>query len=424
MVSEQMIECIRRKSIWSQVQIEMSLYLRWLGVFLTLCGWVGTLRGQTTLPPEEIAVLVRQLSDSSFLKREEASAKLDELSESSLVVLEEYLSALEDPEAKARLKGIVTRLQQERKQRIIREFIRASSIPNSHEFQGWKSFSRALGSNDRKARLTFLELLEEYPDLVKTEIPSKEEGFRIAKLVAGEVTERLDIAATREVSIADGIALVYVSTVSGDLMDSGLEKTCNRVFSRRPFSTSAGKHPKIGSTLVSLYSKWSENARDLPKVLLSCLNSEIPAGGLIARKYLSDPNATRDAETFEYSMQAIAKFGTAEDLPVLEKWLSDPFTIREYQRIAMPDALQSREETFRVEARDMAFASTLTLSRQNPFLFFPLYRPHPLRVYLTESIGMSIRESPTARDERLALWKRLQEEQRAFPNLLRSQDPP
>jgi hypothetical protein len=378
------------------------------------------------LSRESIEQLVNELGSNQFTVREHAHEKLDALNELYLPLLTEFQAKSTDPEVQARLWSIVARRKHEILQRNNKEFIRAAEVDENHPYRGWKSFSKAASSKDRKAKFTLLAILEEYPELVHEEIVSKEDAFRTATLVASRITERLDIRG--EVTDADGIALVYAASLCEDALDPQLERTCHRVFMRFPFSRNIhpefsnldqdSKGAKIGSTLATMYTHWANYAKDDQRVLLTCLNSAIPVARTVAKRILESKNATNDPDTFELAMQSMARFGKADDAATVDRWLEDQTTIREVQRIAPPNALETSFEIYEVKACDLALASSMLLQGYSPSQFVPMFRTHALRGYFTESLGLPAKTSESYRADRLRQWRDILQSQPPIPQTL------
>lgn len=352
---------------------------------------------------KQVSKLVGDLSASQFQVREDATEAISALGEKYLFELESKLASLQSPEAKARLSGIVALRKEERKQRITREFLRSKELPPEHEFQGWMSFSKATGFSDRKTKAIFLQLLETFPALVYTRINTPDEAYKQATLVAGDITKRLDIA--REVTSEDGIALAYLVALCEDKLDNGLERTGHRVFSRSPFSTYLALNKQTPNALSSLFSKFAVRANDKRMVFLTCFNGEIPAARQVAIEYLSRESAPQDPETFELAMQALAKFGNEKDIAIAERWIENPTVINQFQRVASPDPNEFRSANYSIQARDLALITTILLHRENPYLFFPLFRAHPLRGFTTDTVGFPEGTPDETRQQILKDWR-------------------
>lgn len=249
----------------------------------------------------------------------------------------------------------------------------------------------------------FLQLLQPFPALIYTKIETADEAYKQASLVAGNISQRLDIAG--EVTSEDGIALAYLVALCEDKLDLGLERTSHRVFSRSPFATYLSLNKQTPNALSSLYSKFAVRATDKRMVFLTCFNGEIPAARQVAIEYLSQDDAIKDPESFELAMQALTKFGTNQDIPIAERWIENATVINQFQRIASPDPNEFRSANYIIQARDLALITSILLHRENPYLFFPLFRAHPLRGFTTDTVGFPEGTPEETRQQILKDWR-------------------
>ncbi len=367
---------------------------------------------------ERLNGLFEKLHSSKFQEREDATTELAQLDERYLSELKEKYGQERAPDAKARLYGIVLKLEAERGQRITREFMRLPNAEESHPFRGWRSFIKASGFKDRKTKALFLQLLEAYPWLVHEEITSSQDAYEKGVRVASEISPRLDVAG--EVTEEDGIALAYTIALCEEKLDVGLEMTGHRVFSRHPFSTrlvsvNRSAISSSSNAILTFYDKFATHAKNRRLILFSCLNGGIPAAKKIAVEILSKQDATKDLELFELSMHSLARFGTEEEIPIVDKWLEDETVVREQEQVLLLSPEGGRPVQIEVQARDLALATTMLLHKENPYVLLPHFRPHPLRGFATESVG---HPSKTTKADRDALLKRWRERLENMPKTL------
>jgi hypothetical protein len=388
----------------------------------------------STLDASRLDRLVAELSSPVFLVREKATAQIDLLGDEHLPSLAQALETTTDLEVKTRLHGIVAKKKNVQRQQQLRTFLLEADPTKTLGFHGWVSFQRACGVSDRRAKFTFVEMLEEYPELVYTEIPSKEEAFQNAKRIERRISEILTMPNRGNLAEADAIALIYVAVLSDDLIDKGIEGLANQVFSRHPFTsiatakrtrtspmffvedTSKSKHyARMSSTINGLFSKWvARSQNDLVNLTL-CFNMQNDAAATIARRVLSTPQPQKDMSVFELSMQAIARFGTKQDLPLIESFLNDKTIVMRYQRFTIPDGTNQNLTNFQVQARDLALATSSILNGEYPFDLFEGFRAHSLRGYVTETLGSPEKDGDKFREERI---KRFQDRiKNGFPSL-------
>ena len=384
--------------------------------------------------------LISDLSSGNFRTRENATAALDNVNENLISELERRLELLSDLEAKTRLHGIVVRKKNEQQQRNIRAFLLEPDPSKTYEFYGWNTFKKACGTSDRRTKFTFLELLNGYPELVMKEIPSKQDAFKISSAIAKSLSENVTLP-TRNLTEADGIALIYCSVLSEDLIDQNIENVGNKVFSRYPFTNIAAAtklrsnfgqfivddnnkmstHGRMSATVNTLFSKWALRAKDRTRMLLTCFDTQNATALIIARSVLEDPKNTSDTTLFELAMQAVAKFGSPADLPLLEKYYEDKSVIVELQRFAIPDGTNQRLEVYEVQARDLAIVASAMVYQYYPFEIVESLRLHGLRGFVSESIAVPQTDGDRFREVRMKRFRDLQTQ--VFPELLKTRIP-
>lgn len=362
--------------------------------------------------------LMIDLSSSSFEAREKACIEIDKLDERYLPAIQDRLTKLKSPDARARLQGIIERREKERTLRITREFLVNSDQEAARQsLPGWETFSTASGFSDRRTKALFLKMLADYPWLVYEKIHSPEDAYEKAVLVATEIAPRLDVAG--EVSEGDGVALSYTLAMVGDKLDLGLETTGHRVFSRHPFSTkltavSRSATTQSSNAIFNFYDRFATHAKNDYRLIFCCLNAQIPVGAKIGARYLASDKATDQPEVFEIAMLAIARFGTAEHIPVVEKWLTNKTLITQAQRISTTNTGFRPHENVDVQARDLALATTILLHRESPHVIFPAYQSHATQGFFPNSVGQIVGTSDEVRDELLRAW---QERSKQIPQL-------
>lgn len=395
---------------------------------------------ESPVTEQNLDQLIADLGSSTFRTREKATSALDEADVSLVPELERRLKLLTDLEAKTRLHGVVVRKKFEQQQRNKRAFLLDPDPSKTYEFYGWTSFKRACGTADRRTKFTFLEMLSSYPDLVTKEIATKQEAFEIASTIAKTLSENIALP-TRNFTEADGIALIYCAVLSEDLIDQNIENTGNKVFSRYPFTNIAAAtklratisqfvvdennkmstHGRMSATVNSLFSKWAVRAKDRTRMLLTCFDTQNTTALVIARGVLEDPKNVNDTTLFELAMQAVAKFGSPADLPLLEKYYEDKSVIIELQRFAIPDGTNQRLEVYEVQARDLALVASAMVYQYYPFEIVEGLRLHGLRGFVSESIAVPQTDGDRFREIRMKRFRELQS--KVFPELLKTRVP-
>ncbi|UUO04427.1 hypothetical protein M4951_13595 [Blastopirellula sp. J2-11] len=137
--------------------------------------------------------------------------------------------------------------------------------------------------------------------------------------------------------------------------------------SSRPI-TQALNNPDEAEVVRKLFNCWIRNSVDSPhlsmqhrfSVLLLSIREDLQAGVLLARSMVEDPGPSSQAVPnnlhLAYSILAIAKLGSTEDIPFLEQLFDNDNGI-------VP---VNQREPFESQVRDVALAAAVHLSGRNP----------------------------------------------------------
>ncbi|MCC9627053.1 hypothetical protein LOC68_01415 [Blastopirellula sp. JC732] len=138
--------------------------------------------------------------------------------------------------------------------------------------------------------------------------------------------------------------------------------------SSRPI-TQALNNPEEADVVRKLFNHWITHSVDSPylsmqhrfSVLLLAIREDLQAGVLLARAIVEDPSpssiqAIQNNLHMAYSILAIAKLGSTEDIPFLEKLFENDSDI-------VP---VNQREPFESQVRDIALAAAIHLSGRNP----------------------------------------------------------
>ncbi len=410
-------------------------HFRILGLLLGLCGGVfyrgsalaqdKDLRHPTqTIPLEidddELSQLINNIASSEFHVRESATERLQKLSFSSIDRLKGHFGNVTDPEARARLHGVIARLVFDRQQQIISAFIRDQDPNQSHGLDGWRRFSKEAGTS-RQSKQLFLKMYDKFPELVEKELANKQEAFDKARSVASIIQEgRNNLASWEE---ADCLALLFCSLVADDLFDKNLERTSAESFRMSPFNRMLADsqfHIPFGAMLSS----WSKRIEDYRKEALIIMMdfNYTQARGLAIEVLQSDAVKESDDEgttQFVIAMQVLFRFGKDADLALVEKWLTDEsvcyegmgFAQQEPGKIGIPRMAPNPNAVVEmvVERRDIALVVATQLRQGNPMKFFRDFGIHDIRGFDIRSL-LSPKGQPEIRAERVKKyddWKEM-----------------
>ncbi len=351
---------------------------------------------------DPIAILVSRLGSPEFAARESAMELLAQSDEKLLPELELALKELTDKdlEARIRLRGINAKIKNDRTLNQIRTFLRSTDQTQTMGFDGWKSFGRVCGTN-RNAKMLFLKLLEAYPELVFAELNSKQEALVKARDIAATINEKLTNLTGYD--IPDALAILYCLNIADDVTDRTLEKLSVRTFSTSPFSQQMSD-PQFKKSLERLMLGWSKRIEErLPQCLMLFIEKDYPQAKDIALRILELPEIKTETIAFVRSMQAVYRFGTAADLPQVEKWLDDKTICVQVQDQAFGTPLTPQAQDT-AEFRDIALLVSMHLAGEDYSSTFPQFQPTVLWGFREDSILLPS-NSDEVRTKRIEKWK-------------------
>ncbi len=274
--------------------------------------------------PESIATWIAQLASGEFDVRDQATSRLSNLSNEELPQLTDALEQATDPEVRVRLSGVIAKLKFERQQRVVRAFLRDPDMSNSHELEGWKTFSAIAGAN-RSAKRLFLELLDRHPGLVETPLDDPKLAMDKARQVARSIQE--NEIRLGEGDQTDGLALLYCLCASDALGDNQLSTLSLRTFMRFPYNA-LFRDVQAKKPMEIMAERWAlslEGGGDLTTAILIMTESDLSTVRSVASKMLSTLEGPKLAEPDELliALQILFRYGTKDDLPVLTQWLEN-----------------------------------------------------------------------------------------------------
>ena len=357
--------------------------------------------------------LVEKLSSDKFLVREEATERLAvEFDESMLAQMDAIAKTQTDLEARVRLSGIIRRIKEDRLQNQIKGFIRSRDPNETFGFEGWRSFSRYSGVN-RSAKLLFLKLLDDYPDLVEKQLETKQTAADRSKLIATAIGK--NTGENQQSEVADGLALLYCINASEEFYDSRLERISLFTFRIAPFGPFLVE-PQFRNPLEQLMYGWASRVKQVGQgCLLLFMEKNMPHARDIALTLLDSKEAIEDKDCYLLAMHALYRFGQREDLPMVEKWLDDKTVC--YERESMPFLVAPGNfdngnaqtpltlEKHTIECRDAALLIAMRLAGEDPHDTFERLRNHENYGFFDESILLP--ESASQRRlQRIADWRK------------------
>ncbi|MCE2751901.1 MAG: hypothetical protein LW720_08425 [Pirellula sp.] len=371
---------------------------------------------------------VEELGDSRFEVRDRASGKLSKLSTDQLDHLQELLKGSTDPEITVRLSSVVAKLKAERQQQIVSGFLRDPDILNDHGLHGWSSFARVAGPSRSSKRL-FLQLYERHAELVEEAL----EDPKLATERGRKVLSRIQDSEIRrtEGDKSDGLALLYCACASQGDEDSKIAAMALRILLRAPYNQCL-RDPQSKRPIETMMEQWAgtiDGSYEQTTALQIMVEANLsPVRSLAKRMLLSyesnknptakdpsvpnepvDPIEPRDIAR---AFQVFFKFGKAEDLPLLEKWLDNTDVCEEISSLNPPGLMVPRQPIpgapdrplATVELRDAALLACMQIAGMDYRLHFPTVRNSALWGFIPSSIALKT-GSDDVRAARLEAWK-------------------
>lgn len=373
---------------------------------------------------DTILAWVADLSHSEFAVRDRATQQLNGLTMEQLPMLVEQLGSATDPEVIVRLSGVVAKLKSERQQKIIRAFLRDPDMNQTHELEGWRSFSAVAGANRSSKRL-FLELFERYPHLVEQPLATGQQAFDAAAAVSRTIQESM--VQLSEGDPNDGLALLYCLCAMDLHGDQRLATSGLRVFGRFPYSQTI-RDPQAKRPMEALVERWAlslQSSSELTGAMLIMVESDLNSVRSVAGKMLKEREGAGrpDPEDAFIGLQMMFRFGNENDLPVLERWLDCTDVCVEMTALGLPGGFgeaprgpgsppppqgsppPERELSQRtLELRDAAILACMRITGMEYRKYFPSIRILEPRGYHPNSVLLPAEEKDL-RQSRIDAWR-------------------
>lgn len=421
-----MTKCCRQKPILSLFRIISIRKILATIVVITGCLYwpePGDLHAQSP----DVQALVDQLSSDVFEQREEATAALLKLGDKCLVALS-LAEQGSDFEVRERAKAIRERIERNQYETFALKFFRESDPTVSHGLPGWKSFSKFAGASRASKRL-FLEMIEsrriiaislealdggKLPAGVFEGLPEDPQQ-RLASVTLKACADiRKDLSEGKAADLGDALALL---TVVATLEEAplALHHTIEPHFYNGAFRKTM-QQPSSRNTVRKLAGQWFLKAplSFAESVLSISYQYQVPEGADMARRML---NASFSPELSSKALLCLAQFGTVDDLPVIDKYVSDITKLESFDfaddiqveksngpQVPMaPRALGTNRKYERLLC-DVALAAGLKITGHDLDEVFPIIVVNETYGIKESSIGFRI-DKPAQRQAALNTWR-------------------
>jgi len=314
-----------------------------------------------------------------------------------------------DPETRSAARRLVTLIDHTEFNHRLAEF--AADVDGSRgvTLPGWKEFGELVG-RDAVARALFVDMQREEAALIERmfDAPAGESDVawedQAARLIRVQIFSRpgefaaplgscatmLFLGALPDANLSDGgantlVRLTQLPPVAEALSANRPENAVRRLVSAWVVHCDNRSEPVLEQRLAMMFQYQLADA--LPLAL------EMVERG---PKFL-----TLRPQQLVTAILAIGKFGSAADVAALEPLLDD-----HTQFVPQPSANGPQGNSYPVQVRDVALATIVHLTGQEPLVYgFLQVRPHPQSVFDATSLGLENDERRAAAAEQWRAWR-------------------
>lgn len=337
---------------------------------------------------------LEQLASPSAQTRQAATDRLLGVDNVQLTELRRRLPTTVDPEARARIGLVISRIESTRIPVRRTQFLRQPDAVDQHLFYGWPAFRDIIGDT-RKTRMIFLDLAAQYPLLADQAFEQPEEIRKMAEQTFGMVDSRM--SDMQNITTIDAVAAQYAGLrlfeIDPDAINTIREARTLRMVSMFPYSQELIQ--TNSQALRQLTNAWLATVRfERFRGLLVSLDFDLDSGRTLALRSLAElpriPN-----EEFGHAMLTLARFGEDEDLAVIEPLIADDDRLI-IENVPQPDGTLKQV----VQRRgDLALFAAISIRNALPQEYFPRFQPHPTRLALPNTLSFVEEGGPSAERE-------------------------
>lgn len=358
---------------------------------------------------EDAAELVVQLGDKAFQSRQRAAKELARIGMAAEPALVEALRS-QDVEIRTRAAQVLVSVREADFQARLAAFAADGNSSNGHDLPGWDAYRAVMGSS-RSARALFVEMQRAEPAMLaalesgdklvaalfaqrcQTILQRLQSGnvqFGIVNRVRisrGTVAALLFVGASEHIKVHEQVAVQLYNFILQPSFQEGLKSGLIAPHLKKLLARWMLKNnsPSVAfQNLMLAFSLELKESVDLAVRMLEPADKNRP-GGPVA------PAAHRG--TTQYALLAIGKFGSKEQLPLVQKYLTDA-TICETRRAG--------RGTMSTQVRDVALAVALHLTGQKLQDYeFRHAQPNPQILFQPGTLGFA---DAGSRDRALKKW--------------------
>ncbi len=335
--------------------------------------------------------LVQRLGDPSFTQRETATQELIELGSKAHAALVEGRRHF-DPEIRFRCKRILAVIDYRMRERRFEAFVNAEA--DAEPLGGWDRFHRIVGDS-KQTRSLFVEMHRSEWDLLESVQSSPKE-------VAEKYQRRCEYLRQASQSFRQPLSLGSVATVIflagevdleiGQFVSSTIYTFCYQNSFRTAIEGGTNK-----DNLRKLLGQWvstNTSRTTAYQGLMLAMRYDLKEGLVPAKELLSQPGMPHHYK--QYALLALAKLGSKEDLPLVEKNLDDKTPCS-----SMPIRQGDKKIVYQTQIRDVALAAAIHLHGQDLKKFgFERAQANSQMLYSTNTLGFLSDETRAAAREK------------------------
>ncbi len=350
---------------------------------------------------EQIAELIYRLGSSRFEEREAASRELLALGGVSRAALQAARSEHPDAEVRARARRLLPAVERADQELRLARFLAQSE--GDHGVPGWNAFRDVVG-NSPQSRELFAKMHRAEPTLMMAlDGPLADLSDTLLDRIF-TLTNYRRSGMPREQATAEGIcALLYFTGRADFALPDNLLAQLASLTLQNTMSAQAttGTYSRATQSLLSWWISraWSDNTT-FSMLNIAARYDLKQSGADVARRLLGAGPKT--AHILQYALLSIARFGSMDDLTLVEPRLNDTTVCMSFS----PDGKKKRE----LQIRDVALAAAVKLSGQKRQTFGWPAAADQETSYFNPSILIFAED--TDRDAALKRWEMWKADQR------------
>lgn len=323
------------------------------------------------------------LGAPTFAERERAMGEILRAGTSMVPHLQQAIREFRDPELVQRAEFALSKLTVDDLESRVSRFLDGSAESGDlarQWFPGWEQFGSMLGDSIPLREL-FVKVMKSHPRITQ----SLAEGTLERSVAAQEAVVTIETAIRQKnlpPTVADGVALLLPLTDPAVTAGVRYEEIILGVFNRLYGSVS--RDSQLWGPVSRLLEQWMRRSRpeNRAATLWSAMQWSLPGGAKLGLQTLDE---TTDVETVQTALQAIARFGNAEDAAKLAPLLQD----NRPAATSIPIEVQDRR--LRVTIADVALTTVAILHGVAPKdLGMQAVELHPLVGFSVDHVGFTV----------------------------------